>query len=47
MGIVFALLVFLGLFNTRMLPGLAPWNLILGRITTVSADVHEGNKERL
>jgi len=42
--VVFAWLIFLGLFNTRMLPELAPWNLILGRITTVSAYVQEGIK---
>jgi hypothetical protein len=40
-------LKFLGLFNTRMLPELAPWNSILGRITIVSAYVLEGNKERM
>jgi hypothetical protein len=45
--IVFGWLKFLGLFNTRMLPELAPWNFILGRITIVSAYVLEGNKERM
>jgi hypothetical protein len=30
-----------------MLPELAPWKFILGRITTVSAYVQEGNKREI